>query len=292
METGKNLSIKRTSFLYFEVNNISIVFYIYLNGRRKWNTCSISSKTKFQPDLKIKLFFFPNSLVFCLLGFLGSGGSGVCFVFLIIESQKSICPFKEVHYDNPISLYLLTGLKRKILTVPKQSSVLTETVASFIFQIRTWNLSHQQIIRVLCRIIYTYFASQPVGVKSSLCLVLKMKFLVRISRIDGGCRGVATANRASWGDKVAPSFPFLFCPWRNFNRPWKFIALDEEKSNCYMLEIVKSKIFLLWCKTLLFFFKTHQIQALQHGIHECQLTGTEHCCYTPECVILRSTNKL
>lgn len=123
----------------------------------------------------------------------------------------------------PFLLFPLSaGLKRKILTVPKQSWVLTETALH-------WNLSHQQISRVLCRIIYTYFASQPVGVKSSLCFVLKMKFLVRISRIDGGCRGVATANRASWGDKAAPSFPFLFCPWRNFNRPWKFIALGWGK---------------------------------------------------------------
>lgn len=42
-----------------------------------------------------------------------------------------------------------------------------------------------------------YFASQAMGVKSSLCLVLKIMFLVLISRMAGGCRGVAMANRAS-----------------------------------------------------------------------------------------------
>lgn len=42
-----------------------------------------------------------------------------------------------------------------------------------------------------------YFASQASGVKSNLCLVLKIMFLVLISRMDGGCRGVAMANRAS-----------------------------------------------------------------------------------------------
>lgn len=45
----------------------------------------------------------------------------------------------------------------------------------------------------------TYFASQAMGVKSSLCLVLKIMFLVRISRIAGGSRGVAMAKRASCG---------------------------------------------------------------------------------------------
>lgn len=44
-----------------------------------------------------------------------------------------------------------------------------------------------------------YFASQAMGVKSSLCLVLKIMFLVLISRMAGGCRGVAMANRASCG---------------------------------------------------------------------------------------------
>lgn len=44
---------------------------------------------------------------------------------------------------------------------------------------------------------HRYFASQANGVKSSLCLVLKIMFLVLISRMDGGCRGVAMAKRAS-----------------------------------------------------------------------------------------------
>lgn len=44
---------------------------------------------------------------------------------------------------------------------------------------------------------HVYFASQAMGVKSSLCLVLKIMFLVLISRMAGGCRGVAMANRAS-----------------------------------------------------------------------------------------------
>lgn len=33
---------------------------------------------------------------------------------------------------------------------------------------------------------FTYLASQPVGVKSNLCLVLNIKFLVLISSMDGG----------------------------------------------------------------------------------------------------------
>lgn len=69
-----------------------------------------------------------------------------------------------------------------------------------------------------------YFASQAKGVKSSLCLVLKIMFLVRISRMDGGCRGVAMAKRASWGGAFPPFSCRCFCPWRNFSRPWMFNA--------------------------------------------------------------------
>lgn len=148
------------------------------------------------------------------------------------ESESSM-PFQgnrlwQTHFSLPDSR---AGEKKlqQLLNCHCWTSLYTKRVACFILQIHTWNLFHWQIIRQLQRIIYTYFASQPVGVKSSLCLVLKMKFLVRISRMDGGCRGVATANSASWGDKAAPSFPFLFCPWRNFNRPWKFIALGWGK---------------------------------------------------------------
>lgn len=81
-------------------------------------------KKQISTRFNIKFLFFPNSLVFCLFGilfcFLGAWGSG----FLVMESQKAICPFKEAHYNNLVFLYLLAGLKRKILTVPKQSSVL------------------------------------------------------------------------------------------------------------------------------------------------------------------------
>ncbi len=47
--------------------------------------------------------------------------------------------------------------------------------------------------------------SMPKGLKSSLCLVWKMSVLVRISRMDGGCIGVAMANRASCGGTNVPS---------------------------------------------------------------------------------------
>lgn len=69
------------------------------------------------------------------------------------------------------------------------------------------------------RIVHHYLASQAIGVKSNLCLVLKIMFLVRISIMEGGCRGVAMANRASWGGIWPPSSNRLFCPCRNFRRP-------------------------------------------------------------------------
>lgn len=47
-----------------------------------------------------------------------------------------------------------------------------------------------------------YFASHAMGVKSSLCLVLKIMFRVLISRMAGGWRGVAMAKSASWGGAV------------------------------------------------------------------------------------------
>lgn len=66
----------------------------------------------------------------------------------------------------------------------------------------------------------TYFASQAMGVKSSLCLVLKIMFFVLISRMVGGWSGVAMANRASRGGLL----PLLLrCGWRwprrNLRRP-------------------------------------------------------------------------
>lgn len=66
------------------------------------------------------------------------------------------------------------------------------------------------------------------GVKSSLCLVLKIMFLVLISRMAGGWRGVAMANRASWGG-LLPSLSHCWrlWPWRNFSRPWMFNAWED-----------------------------------------------------------------
>lgn len=64
----------------------------------------------------------------------------------------------------------------------------------------------------------------PVGVKSSLCLVWKRSVLLRISRIDGGCTGVAMENIASWGGTRVPSSDTRFWPWRNLRRPWNFRA--------------------------------------------------------------------
>lgn len=57
-----------------------------------------------------------------------------------------------------------------------------------------------------------YLGSHAKGVKSSLCFVLKIMFLVRICRMDGGCRGVEMANRASCGGRAEPSADLLFCP--------------------------------------------------------------------------------
>lgn len=129
LEIGKSHSIKKY-LIYFEEKNISIVFYTYLNWRRKyackmkWNTCSVSSKAKFQTRFNTKLFLFPNSLVCCLLGFLfWVGFVGFCFVFLTVESQRALCHFQEIDYGKPISLSLLAGLKRKTLIVYKQPSL-------------------------------------------------------------------------------------------------------------------------------------------------------------------------
>lgn len=57
-----------------------------------------------------------------------------------------------------------------------------------------------------------YLASHAKGVKSSLCFVLKIMFLVRICRMDVGCKGVEIAKRASWGGSADPSSDLLFCP--------------------------------------------------------------------------------
>lgn len=81
------------------------------------------------------------------------------------------------------------------------------------------------------QIFEAYFASQANGVKSSLCLVLKIMFLVLISRMDGGCRGVAMAKSASWAGAFPPFSCRWFCPCRNFSLPWKFSAWNEEKGD-------------------------------------------------------------
>ena len=56
----------------------------------------------------------------------------------------------------------------------------------------------------VCVCVCVYLVSMPMGVKSSWCLVWKMSVLVRISRMDGGCSGVAMANRASCGGNQRP----------------------------------------------------------------------------------------
>lgn len=53
------------------------------------------------------------------------------------------------------------------------------------YMLRDLLQQHVHLMKYNCKC-FTYLASQAVGVKSSLCLVLKMKFLVRISRMDGG----------------------------------------------------------------------------------------------------------
>lgn len=74
-----------------------------------------------------------------------------------------------------------------------------------------------------------YLESMPMGLKSSRCLVWKMSVLVRISRIDGGCMGVATQKSASCGGTSVPSSDMRCCPCTSFNRPRKFSACREEK---------------------------------------------------------------
>lgn len=71
----------------------------------------------------------------------------------------------------------------------------------------------------------------PIGAKSILCLVWKMRVFVRISMTDGGSKGVATANRASWGGAVVPSAPVFCCKCRYFRRPVKFRALNGEEDD-------------------------------------------------------------
>lgn len=64
------------------------------------------------------------------------------------------------------------------------------------------------------------------GVKSSLCLVLKIMFLVLISRIAGDWSGVAMQNMASWGGVLTSSHCWRLWPWRNFRRPCMFNAWE------------------------------------------------------------------
>lgn len=74
-----------------------------------------------------------------------------------------------------------------------------------------------------------YLESMPTGLKSSRCLVWKMSVLVRISRMDGGCIGVATQKSASCGGTSVPSSDIRCCPCTSFNRPRKFSACKKEK---------------------------------------------------------------
>lgn len=88
----------------------------------------------------------------------------------------------------------------------------------------------QKFLHTWLIVVYlSYFESHAVGVKSSLCLVLKKQLLVRTSSMDGGCRGQARANRASWGRTGFPSAVLSFCPYKNFKRPWKFMAYKNTR---------------------------------------------------------------
>ena len=71
----------------------------------------------------------------------------------------------------------------------------------------------------------------PMGVKSSLCLVWNNSVLLRISRMDGGCIGVAMANRASCGGINVPSSDTRFWPWTSFRRPRKFRAWRRNRED-------------------------------------------------------------
>lgn len=75
----------------------------------------------------------------------------------------------------------------------------------------------------------TYLVSMPTGVKSILCLVWNRRVLVRISMTEGGCTGVATANKARWG---AAAFPSSFALNRRyFRRPLKLRAWRQRQSD-------------------------------------------------------------
>lgn len=58
-----------------------------------------------------------------------------------------------------------------------------------------------------------YLVSTAMGAKSIRCLVWKMRVLVRISMTGGGCRGVATANRASRGFPSGPPSSRRYFRW-------------------------------------------------------------------------------
>lgn len=82
----------------------------------------------------------------------------------------------------------------------------------------------------------------PTGAKSILCLVWNMSVLVRISMTERGCRGVAMANRASWGGAAVPSASVFPCKCRYFRRPLKFRAWRGDKVKHQHVSIVTSQL--------------------------------------------------
>lgn len=74
-----------------------------------------------------------------------------------------------------------------------------------------------------------HLLSTPRGAKSILCLVWKMKVLVRISMTEGGSTAVAMAKRASWAAAVFPSASLFARRLRHLSRPLKFKAWNVKR---------------------------------------------------------------
>lgn len=85
--------------------------------------------------------------------------------------------------------------------------------------------------------LHVYLVSMAMGVKSSLCLDWNNSVLARISKMDGGCIGVAMENRASCGGTNVPSSDIRFWPWTSFRRPWKFRAWRQKESSDFHLHL-------------------------------------------------------
>lgn len=259
----------------------------------KLNTCSISSKTKFQTRFNKKLFFFPNSLVCCLPVFLFCiGFAGFCFVFLITESQRAVCHFKEIDYGKPISLYLIAGLEKKTSTASKQP--LLKQFISLLYTSNTYlkpiSLANYQTVtennlHLLC-------------ITASGCeiqFVFSSEDEVFGSYLKDGwwLQGSSYCKQCKLRRQSSTILPFLVLSMEKLQPSLKIHSLRMRKKaivTCW--RYLKARYFCYDIKYVFFIFlKNNQIQVFQDGIHKSQLTSIEYYCYTPDHVTSISTNK-